>query len=175
MDAPPASSDESAAVMSIGEMGFAAAISLAARFNLELVRSPADEPIAGSFWGAPEAGILGRRVMVREDTPVHSFLHEMSHIICMSPAIRDSHTGNAESDDLEEAAVCYLQILLADHLAGVGSGRLIQDMDAWGYSFRLGSTRCWFEQDAEDARAWLLGQSIITTNEELTFRLRQTV
>jgi hypothetical protein len=29
------------------------------------------------------------------------------------------------------------------------------DMDAWGYSFRLGSTRAWFEGDAEDAREWL--------------------
>jgi hypothetical protein len=29
------------------------------------------------------------------------------------------------------------------------------DMDAWGYSFRLGSTRAWFEADAEDAREFL--------------------
>jgi hypothetical protein len=28
-------------------------------------------------------------------------------------------------------------------------------MDAWGYSFRLGCARLWFEHDAEDARAWL--------------------
>jgi hypothetical protein len=31
----------------------------------------------------------------------------------------------------------------------------MQDMDAWGYSFRLGSTAAWFEADAEDARDWL--------------------
>jgi hypothetical protein len=48
-----------------------------------------------------------------------------------------------------------LQIVLADGLPGVGSDRLMADMDAWGYSFRLGSTRAWFENDAEDARAWL--------------------
>jgi hypothetical protein len=31
----------------------------------------------------------------------------------------------------------------------------MDDMDAWGYSFRLGSTRAWFEADAADARHWL--------------------
>ena len=30
-------------------------------------------------------------------------------------------------------------------------------MDAWGYSFRLGSARAWFEHDAEDARQWPAG------------------
>jgi hypothetical protein len=34
------------------------------------------------------------------------------------------------------------------------------DMDAWGYSFRLGSTRAWFENDAEDARAFLAARSL---------------
>ena len=42
--------------------------------------------------------------------------------------------------------MCYLQILLADALHGVGRERLMQDMDEWGYSFRLGSTRAWFER-----------------------------
>jgi hypothetical protein len=28
-------------------------------------------------------------------------------------------------------------------------------MDTWGYSFRLGSTRAWFEQDAAEALAFL--------------------
>ena len=55
----------------------------------------------------------------------------------------------------EEDAACYLQILLADELHGVGRERLMADMDAWGYSFRLGSARAWFELDAEDARAFL--------------------
>ena len=34
-------------------------------------------------------------------------------------------------------------------------------MDAWGYSFRLGGSRAWFERDAEDARAWLLQHGVI--------------
>ena len=52
--------------------------------------------------------------------------------------------------------MCYLQVLLAGELADVGRERLMGDMDAWGYSFRLGSTRAWFEGDAADARHWLL-------------------
>jgi hypothetical protein len=34
-------------------------------------------------------------------------------------------------------------------------------MDAWGYSFRLGSARAWFEQDAEDARAFLEARGLL--------------
>jgi len=32
---------------------------------------------------------------------------------------------------------------------------LFADMDAWGYHFRLGSTRAWFEGDSDDAHDWL--------------------
>ena len=32
------------------------------------------------------------------------------------------------------------------------------DMDTWGYSFRLGDTRSWFERDAEDAMKALDGK-----------------
>ena len=49
--------------------------------------------------------------------------------------------------------MCYLQVLLAGELPGVGRARLIDDMDAWGYSFRLGSTRAWFEADADECTA----------------------
>ncbi len=37
----------------------------------------------------------------------------------------------------------------------------MQDMDSWGYTFRLGSARAWFEQDAEDARAWLEERNLL--------------
>ena len=36
-----------------------------------------------------------------------------------------------------------------------GIDRAFADMDAWGYTFRLGSARAWFERDAEDAAAFL--------------------
>jgi len=61
---------------------------------------------------------------------------------------------------MEENAVCYLQILLAGELSSVGRARMMTDMDSWGYSFRLGSTQAWFEQDAEDALAYLQAHSI---------------
>ena len=46
-------------------------------------------------------------------------------------------------------------MLLADALPALGRDRLFADMDSWGYSFRLGGARDWFERDAEEARLWL--------------------
>lgn len=143
------------------------------RYALALVRVAVGQPIPGSYWGAPEAGLIGDRVFARDDTPVHSILHEACHYICMDAARRATLDTDAGGDDLEEAAVCYLQIVLADLLPGVGCMRLCADMDAWGYSFRLGSARAWFERDAEDARDWLLQHGLITADLSPTFALRQ--
>jgi hypothetical protein len=33
--------------------------------------------------------------------------------------------------------------------------------DGWGYHSLLGSARRWFEEDAEDARAWLLNRGFV--------------
>jgi hypothetical protein len=85
---------------------------------------------------------------------------------------RERLDRDAAGDDLEEAAVCYLQLILADCLHDVGRPRLMQDMDVWGYSFRLGSTREWFEQDAEDAKEFLINQGLLTERGEPTFALR---
>jgi len=91
----------------------------------------------------------------------------------MDEARRAGLDRDAGGDDIEEAAVCYLQILLADYLPGVGRDRLMQDMDAWGYSFRLGSSRAWFESDAADARAWLLDRALLIDTGTPTFELRK--
>ena len=85
---------------------------------------------------------------------------------------RDDVDRDAGSDDLEEAAVCYLQIVLADHIDAAGRDLLIQDMDTWGYSFRLGNTRAWFEQDADDAIEFLINQGLLTETHEAIFKLR---
>jgi hypothetical protein len=79
---------------------------------------------------------------------------------------------DAGGDDLEEAAVCYLQILLADEIDGVGRVRLMRDMDAWGYSFRLGSTELWFSEDAEDAIDWLQQKGLLDSAAIPSFALR---
>ena len=40
----------------------------------------------------------------------------------------------------------------------MGRERMFSDMDRWGYSFRLGSARAWFNEDAEDAISFLLAR-----------------
>jgi hypothetical protein len=138
-----------------------AVVLLLNRYGLDLVLTAPQEVIPGSYWGESEAGLQGNRLYARLDTPVHSVLHETCHYICMTPERRVGLDRDAGGDDLEEAAVCYLQVVLADEIAGVGRERLCADMDAWGYSFRLGSTYAWFCNDAEDARAWLLRRGVI--------------
>jgi hypothetical protein len=131
------------------------------RFGLRLEPVPEGASIPGSFWGDPEAGIAGDVVYVRGDTPVHSALHEACHLICAATEGRLGLHTDAGGDYAEEDAVCYLQILLAGDLPEVGQERLMADMDAWGYSFRLGSTRAWFEGDAAEARAWLEARGLV--------------
>jgi len=142
------------------------------RYQLTLNIEDDVAKISGSFWGESEAGIIETGVYVRRDTPVHSLLHEICHVICMTAARRSGLHQDAGGDDLEESAVCYLQIVLADQLADVGHDRLMLDMDAWGYSFRLGNTRAWFENDAEDAMDFLRNHGLLTVTGVPTFRLR---
>ncbi len=132
--------------------------------------APADIP--GSFWQAPEAGLIQNCLYVRADTPVHSALHEACHYICMDQQRRDAVHTDAGGGYAEEDAVCYLQILLADQIPEMQRARMFSDMDAWGYSFRLGSARAWFEQDAEDALQWLIQHEILNTEHRPTGKLR---
>ncbi len=143
-----------------------------ARYRLVLSRVRNDGVIAGSYWGAPEAGIVNRTVFARADTPVHSVLHETAHVVCMSPARRASLHTDAGGSDLEECAVCYLQVVLALELYQHDLTAVCADMDAWGYSFRLGSALAWFEHDAQDARAWLLREGLLDTAGAPVYRLR---
>ena len=159
-------------VLTIADVDSAAIVALLGEFGINLELQGEDEAITGSYWGDPEAGVVGRTVFARADTPVHSLLHETCHIICMSEDRRAGLETDAGGDDLEEAAVCYLQVVLAGQLAGVGRGRLMGDMDSWGYSFRLGDTRSWFEGDAEDARNWLIDKGLMGEDETPTYRLR---
>ena len=159
-------------VLTVSDVGAAALAALLRRCALELVVQPAGDVITGSFWGDSEAGVVGRRVYVRPDTPVHSVLHESCHVICMDGERRDGLDRDAGGDDLEEAAVCYLQIVLAECIDGVGRARMMRDMDAWGYSFRLGSTQDWFDHDAADAREFLLRHGLIDEAGAPTFALR---
>ena len=159
-------------VLTVSDVGIDVLAALLHRYGLILEVVEPGTAITGSFWGDSEAGVVGSTVFVRTDTPVHSFLHESCHVICMDDARRRDLDRDAGGDDLEEAAVCYLQVLLGDQLDGVGRDRLMADMDAWGYSFRLGNTRDWFSRDAEDAKEFLSKHGLIDDQDEPTFRLR---
>ena len=145
---------------------------LLARFGLSLRLVAHGEVIPGSYWGESEAGLIGDRLYARLDTPLHSVLHEAAHYVCMTPERRTGLDRDAGGDDAEECAVCYLQLLFADALPGVGRERLCDDMDAWGYSFREGSTRAWLAGDARDARAWLAQRELVDQGGLPTWRLR---
>jgi hypothetical protein len=142
------------------------------RFGLELQLISPDEIIPGSYWGEQEAGLIASRIYARLDTPLHSVLHESAHFICMTPERRSGLDTDAGGDHAEENAVCYLQIVLADSVPNVGRERMCRDMDAWGYTFRLGSAATWFREDAIDARQWLIQHGILDHSERPTFACR---
>jgi hypothetical protein len=159
-------------VVRVGATPDASVLDLARRYGVELRHLAPDETLPGSYWGDSEAGLRGNVLYVRADTPLHSLLHELSHFVCMSAERRAGLDRDAGGDDAEECAVCYLQILLADELPQLRRARMFVDMDAWGYTFRLGSSQAWFERDADDARKWLRDGGLIDERLRPTFRLR---
>jgi len=160
-------------VVTVADVGLAACRELLASYGLAIRCGDPSAAIPGSYWGESEAGLIGNTVCCRDDTPVHSLLHEACHYICMDAARRAALERDAGGDYDEENAVCYLQILLADRLAGMGAARMLADMDAWGYTFRLGSARAWFESDAADTRSWLVARGLIDAAGAVTFRVRE--
>ena len=154
-------------VLRLRDVSGSAVTALLKSLGMRFERVPSSEPIPGSYWGDEEAGLVKNCVYARNDTPLHSILHEACHWLCMDDERRQQLDTNAGGDYEEENAVCYLQILLADRLPGFGRNRCMADMDAWGYSFRLGSAQAWFEGDGEDARDWLERRGILVGNGEV--------
>jgi len=153
-------------VLRISDIDHSAIKSLLTHYGLSMVQVADGETIPGSYWGEEEAGIIGHTVYVRSDTPVHSLLHEAGHLIVLPPERRAETHTDATDSIAEEDAVCYLQIVLGGTLPGVGRERVMTDMDAWGYTFRLDSARAWFEQDAENAKDWLVEHGLLTSSGE---------
>jgi hypothetical protein len=141
-------------------------------YGIELCPVDDSQDIPGSFFGEREAGLIGAQLYVRNDTPIHSALHESGHFICMDPQRRANLDTDAEGDYDEENGVCFLQILLADFLDNFDRIKMMRDMDRWGYTFRLGSAQAWFENDAEDAQQWLQQHKIINQDLTPTWQLR---
>ena len=160
-------------VLRLADVGDGAVGDLLSRFGMTLERVSAGEPIPGSWWGDSEAGLKGQVLLARPDTPVHSILHEACHFVCMDPARRSTLDTDAGGDFEEENGVCYLQVVLSDHVPGMGRERMFADMDAWGYSFRLGSAAAWFRRDASDALAWLRARGLVDADGHPTWRCRE--
>lgn len=159
-------------VLLCGELPQGELVELLGRYGLSLTWLAKGSEIPGSYWGESEAGLIGHELLVRDDTPLHSAFHEACHYICMDQARRDGLHTDAGGDYDEENGVNYLQILLSEHIPQCGRGRMFADMDAWGYSFRLGSAQAWFEQDAEDTQQWLLKYGLIDSQLQPTWQLR---
>ncbi len=159
-------------MLKLAEIDAPRVATLLAGYGIQLELLAPDTAIPGSYWGDSEAGLLGSRLLARPDTPLHSVLHEACHYICATPRRRAVLDRDAGGDQPEENAVCFLQILLASGIAGVGSERLMQDMDAWGYTFRLGSAGAWYRADAADARSWLQQHGVVDTSGQPTGALR---
>ena len=117
--------------------------------------------------------MIGDVVYVRADTPAHSLLHELCHYVCMDDERRAALATDAGGNDDEESAVCYLQVLLAQELRGFSTEQCLRDMDSWGYSFREGSARAWFEGDGNFARAWLFAHGLIDAKQQPINKLRR--
>ncbi len=162
----------SGTVLVLGDGLLTAVAALLARYGLSLCCLAPGAPIPGSYHGEPEAGLLGHEVYVRADTPLHSALHEACHAICMDSARRHRLDRDAGGDFDEENAVCCLQILLAETLPGVGAARLMDDMDRWGYTFRLGSAQRWYAEEADEPRRWLAREGLLEATGQPTYRMR---
>ncbi len=154
-------------MLTLEDIGFAAARTLLARYQLDLVQVENDQAIPGSFWGECEAGVIGSQVFARFDTPVHSLLHEACHLIVLPEEKRLEIHTDATDSVAEEDAVCVLQAILGDELPGVGRERIWADMDEWGYTFRLGSAKAYFENDANDSFNFLVTRGLINTKQQL--------
>ena len=147
-------------MLTLADINPADVAALLARHDLQLQLVPDGEAIPGSYWGECEAGLIGTTVYARSDTPVHSLLHEAAHLIVLSPERREQVNTDATDSVEEEDAVCVLQALLGDEIPGVGRNRILADMDEWGYTFRLGSARAYFEHDADAAWQWLIARGL---------------
>jgi len=154
-------------VLRLAEVGFDAAGELLARYALSLVPVADGVAIPGSFWGECEAGIIGESVYARADTPLHSLLHEACHLIVLPFERRRAVHTDATDSIAEEDAVCVLQVLLGERIPGVSRERMWRDMDLWGYTFRTGSARSYFERDADAAWQWLQQRALVDEQRRL--------
>lgn len=158
--------DDNDDVLRLADVELSSVAGLLENYGLVLTSVTNGSEIPGSFWGDEEAGLIDNEILARADTPLHSILHETCHYVCLDRDRREGLHTDAGGDYDEENAVCYLQILLADQIGQFGKQRMFEDMDRWGYTFRLGSAQAWFERDANDALAWLSQRGLINKQQQ---------
>src|SRR3569833_166866 len=105
-------------VVTCGEIQLSALKDLLYPYGIEIQPVPDAQPIPGTHFGDPEAGLIANRLNIRGDTPVHSALHDACHYFCLDSSRRATLLTNAGGGYDEENGVCYLQILLAAQLRG---------------------------------------------------------
>ena len=160
-------------MLTVADLPAQALQNLLTTYSIQINIVPNSEDIPGSFWGDSEAGLIANNLYIRPETPVHSALHEACHYICLDTQRRENLDTDAGGDYDEENAVCYLQVLLGAKLPGCSADTLMKNMDSWGYTFRLGSAKAWFDDDAEDAQQWLIREQLIDQDNVPTGRLRK--
>ena len=158
-------------VQVLGDINYQGLADLLGRYGLKMEIVPDGAKIPGSYWGEPEAGLITDHLYVRLDTPVHSALHEAGHWICMDEERRKVLDTEAGGTVMEECAVNWLQIMLAQELIDVGKEQMLADMTAWQYSYREGSVYAWLVGDGLEARDWLIEHGIVADG-KLTYRCR---
>ena len=80
--------DDGIRMLTLSQIDEATVAALLAAYGLTLARVTDGAAIPGSYWGEPEAGIIGDTVHARGDTPVHSLLHEAAHLVVLPPERR---------------------------------------------------------------------------------------
>ena len=147
--APAVTCSEGADVLRVGRQAHASLIALARRFGARARAVRAGrEMLPGSYWGESEAGLRGNVLYVRADTPLHSLLHELSHFVCMTPSAARAWIAMPAAMTRRSARSVTCRSCWPMSCRSSGRERMLADMDAWGYTFRLGSARAWFERDA---------------------------
>src|SRR5690625_8003398 len=90
-DAEQSNAEQSVAeqsVLRLDELPPGAAENLLQRYGLNLQTVAEGQPIPGTFWGEPEAGIIGGTVAARPDTAGQSLPHEAGHPPARTPVRR---------------------------------------------------------------------------------------
>ncbi len=65
------------------------------------------------------------------------------------------------SIEIDSQCQFFISVKQNQQVPGFGRAAMCADMDAWGYTFRLGSAARWFEEDATDAREWLAARGLL--------------